>query len=259
MESSISEPAASATMWPPLAKYAQPLQGNALSIPAEMDKAKVHNPPDVQQQAKTRQQQMIINLRILKSEILAVEQIVSFYEMARIALTSSRWPSVRGYELKAAEWSSNVNHWTGVQQLRWNIGITWAHCFDLKYFSWPLADYEVRGENVNVKASPIWNRGIFPWSHEWEITMWPGCKGDSAHVYTQKHNILSAIDPRLYWANRKQQPAKPIETMVTDVLMVHSFDGKLHPADAPPGYAGMIIKWIRSCAVSCCQFVTVID
>ncbi len=31
--------------------------------------------------AKARQQQMIINSRILKSEMRALEQIVSFYEM----------------------------------------------------------------------------------------------------------------------------------------------------------------------------------
>lgn len=35
----------------------------------------------MQQRAKTHQQQMIINLRILKSDIHALEQIVPFYEM----------------------------------------------------------------------------------------------------------------------------------------------------------------------------------
>lgn len=50
-----------------------------------MDKAKLNNPPDMQQQAKTRQQQMIISFRILKSEIHAVEEIVSFYEMPQSA------------------------------------------------------------------------------------------------------------------------------------------------------------------------------
>lgn len=41
------------------------------------------------------------------------------------------------------------------------------------------------------------------------------------------------------------------------MIILHLFDGKLHPADATPTYAGTVVKWTHTHAVeSCRQFMT---